>query len=116
LIFVEEQTVDKNVIQPFSSAAAGFPGTSADGGYLILPKNLIIKFKGYYVNDDGSPGELDYLIAFDSYTVKNNLPVDVKYSTFYANYETDEMGNALDYNDTGTIHYEYISGCNQKPN
>lgn len=116
LVFVEEQTVDKDVIQPFASVSLGYPGTSSDGGYLILPKNYIVNFKGYEVNEDGTEGKLAYLIHFDSYTIKNNLPVDVKYSSFYADYEEDEDGHLLDYTDTGTFHYDYISGCNQKPN
>ncbi|MEP7321761.1 MAG: hypothetical protein ABI761_07570 [Saprospiraceae bacterium] len=113
LVFIEEQTADKNVIQPFSSAALGYPGTSSDGGYYTLPKNFIIQFKGYNINEDGTEGDLAYLYHFDSYKTKDNLPVDVKYSSFIADYVQDENGNTLDYNDHGTIHYEYISGCNQ---
>lgn len=116
LVFVEEQTTDKNVVQPYSTAKTGYPGSVADGGYLVLPKNFIVNFKGYHVNEDGSEGELSYLIHFNSYTVKNNLPVDVQYSSFYADYEADAEGNLLDYTDHGTFHYEYISGCNQKLN
>jgi len=114
LVFVEEQTVDKNVIQPYTSVSAGYPGTTVEGGYLILPKNFIIHFKGYNVNPDGSPGETAYSINFYYYTKKNNLPVNVNFSSFYADYEEDEDGNLLDYTDIGTFHYEYISVCNQK--
>ena len=114
LVFVDEQIVDKNVIQPYTSVSAGYPGTTTDGGYLTLPKNFIVNFKGYNVNPDGSMGELAYLVNFDSYTRKNNLPVNVNFSSFYADYEEDEDGNFLDYTDTGSIQYEYISGCNQK--
>lgn len=113
LVFVEEQTVDKNVIQPFSSPSNGYPGTSTDGGFYYLPKNLIVQFKGYPINADGTEGELSYLYHYYSYSTKDNLPVDVKYTSFIAAYDQDADGNLLDYNDQGTIHYDYISGCNQ---
>lgn len=113
LVYVDEFTHDKMVVQPYSSVAAPYPGTCADGGDLALPKNFRTGFKGYYVNEDGSPGEVAYLINYDSYKVKNNLPQSGKYSAFYADYEMDEDGNYLDSNETGTLEWKYISGCNE---
>lgn len=113
LVFVEEQKVDLKVVQPYSSVAAAYPGTCVDGGYLNLPKNLIINWQGYPVNEDGSYGEVAYWIKYNSYKVKDNLPQKGTYSAFYADYELDEDGNYLDSNEQGTIYWKYVSGCNE---
>lgn len=113
LIGIEEQKFDLKVIEPFSSPAKGYPGTTSDGGYYYLSKNFTVSYRAFLVNEDGSPIKEYYYFKCDSYKVKNNLPVIVHYSYFESDYAADEEGNALDYNEKGTIEYSYISGCNQ---
>lgn len=113
LVQIEEQEVDQKIVQPFSSAAKGYPGTSADGGFLILPKNYIVKFTDYLINEDGSKGEVIYFTHIHSVSTRDNLPRNVKYNLLIPGYDQDADGNPIDWNEEGTIHYDYISGCNE---
>lgn len=114
LVQIEEQEVDQRIIQPFSSAAKGYPGTSADGGFLILPKNFIVKFTDYLVNEDGSRGADTYITHLHTVSTRDNLPIDVKYSLTLPAFDVDADGHPIDWNEEGTIHYDYISGCNEQ--
>lgn len=116
LIGIEEQKFDLKVIEPFSSAAKGYPGTSSDGGYYYLSKNFTVNYTAYYVNEDGTPIQEYYSFNCDSYSVKDNLPVNVHYTYKQSDYTQDEDGNSLDYQEQGTYHYGYVSGCNQNSN
>ena len=113
---IEEHTVDPKVIEPFSSPAKGYPGTSSDAGYYSLSKNWTVKYKAYLVNEDGSLKEEYYSFAYDSYSIKDNLPLDAHYSYSILGYSEDAEGNPIDYHEQGTEHFGYISGCNQKGN
>lgn len=116
LIGIEEDRYDPKVIEPFSSPAKGFPGTSSDGGYYYLSKNFVVSYKAFRVNPDGTPIQEYYSFNCNSYSVKDNLPVDAHYTYDIPEYAADEEGNSIDYHEQGTIHYKYISGCNQKTN
>lgn len=113
LVAREESIVDTKVIEPFGSAAVGYPGTSSDAGFYNLSKNLTTHSKYFRVNEDGTPGGVYYSADFDSYTIKDNLPVDIHYRRFIEGYTEDAEGNSLDYTDHGVLHHHYISGCNQ---
>jgi len=113
LVGIEDQTFDLKVIDPYTSTAKGFPGTISDGGYYYLSKNFTVSYRAFLVDGDGLPIQEYYHFKCDSYSVKNNLPVDVQYTYFESNYTEDAEGNPLDYNVRGTTHYHYISGCNQ---
>ncbi len=110
---IEEHTVDPKVIEPFSSPAKGYPGTTSDGGYFALSKNWTVKYRAYLVNDDGTVRAEYFTFIYDSYSVKDNLPVDAHFTYFEAGYTEDEEGNSIDYQEQGTEHFGYISGCNQ---
>ncbi len=116
LIGIEEHTVDRNVIEPYSSPAKGYPGTTSDAGLYTLSKNWTVNYKAYRISEDGTSKKEYFTFNYHSYTVKDNLPVDTHYSYFIAEYDVDEAGNPIDYHEKGTEHYGYISGCNQKAN
>lgn len=116
LVIIEENYFDLNVFEPFRSTAKGYPGTTSDAGYYNLSKNFSTGWKGMLVEPDGTPISEYYNYAKDSYSVKDNLPVNSHYTYTIFGYDTDEEGNPIDYKEEGTIHHEYISGCNQKVN
>ena len=113
---IEEHTVDHKVIEPYSSPAKGYPGTTSDAGLYSLSKNWTVKYNAYLVNSDGTFRNTYFTFEYDSYSVKDNLPVDAHYSYFIPDYTQDEEGNSIDYLEQGTHHFGYISGCNQKEN
>lgn len=116
LVGIEEQSFDYNVIEPFRSAAKGYPGTTSDAGYYYLSKNLTVSYKAFRVEADGTPISEYYNYKLDSYSVKDNLPVNAHYTYNVFGYAEDEAGNSIDYQEQGTLHFGYISGCNQKEN
>lgn len=111
LVQITELEVDHRIVQPFISPANGFPGTTGDGGWLYRSKNYLTKFTDYAINPDGSKGENLSLYHNHTVAVRDNLPQNVIYSgTFILDHDAD--GNAIHWNERGTIHYDYISGCN----
>jgi len=115
LVQIEELEVDHKIVQPFISPANGYPGTTGDGGWLYRSKNYLIKFTDYLINPDGSRGEQIFFAHNHTVAVDDNLPQNVIYSlNFPAG--TDDDGNPIHWNETGTIHYDYISGCNENGN
>lgn len=113
LVLIEEIEVDNNIIQPFSSPGAGYPGSIGDGGWLFKTKNFMTKFTDYPINPDGSKGEISYQAHNHTVATKDNLPENVIYSLYIHEIAQDADGNAINWNETGTIHYDYISGCNE---
>ena len=113
LVGIEEQNYDFNVIEPYSSPAKGYPGTTSDAGYYYLAKNYPTSWRGFRVEPDGTPISEYYHFKANSYSVKNNLPVNVNYTYDIFGIYDDSDGNPVDYHEQGVHHYEYISGCNQ---
>jgi len=115
LVQIEELEVDHRIVQPFLSPANGYPGTTGDGGWLYRSKNFITKFTDYAINPDGSIGEEVFMAHNHTVQVRDNLPKQVLYSSKIL-LGADDEDNPIYWNETGTIQYDYISGCNEGGN
>ena len=116
LVGTEEVVFDLQVYEPYRSTGKGYPGTTSDDGFYYLSKNFPVSWKGVRVEPDGTPVSLYYIYSRNSYSVKDNLPVNVQFTQDIFGVGEDEDGNPIDRHEEGIEHYQYISGCNQKEN